>query len=113
VIRQLHAEDRLTPVQQLLTTPSRPREELYDLANDRWEIRNLAGDPAYKDTLLEMRRRLDSWIGETGDKGQTPEPEAIYDAEMEVYLSDKTDPEHVAQIRANIRQMKEWAKAGK
>jgi hypothetical protein len=32
---------------------------------------------------------------------------------MEVYLSDKTDPEQVAQIRANIRQMKEWTKAGK
>jgi arylsulfatase A-like enzyme len=113
VIRELHAEEKLTPVQQLIVAQSRSPEEFYDLESDPWEVRNLARDPEYQDTLIEMRQRLEGWIVETEDKGQAPESEAVYDAEMEVYLSDKTDLEQVAQIRANIRTMKEWAKAGK
>jgi arylsulfatase A-like enzyme len=113
VIRELHADGKLTPAQQLIVAQSRSPEELYDLENDPSEVRNLAGDPGHQDNLLEMRRRLEAWIVETGDKGQTSEPAAVYDAEMEVYLSDKTDPDQVAQIRANIRQMKEWVREGK
>lgn len=35
-------------------------EELYDLAEDPQEIRNLAGDPAYRSRMNEMRSQLES-----------------------------------------------------
>jgi arylsulfatase A-like enzyme len=47
----------------------RPRvpEELYDLAADPHEQRNLAGDPAQTEPLQRMRARLDAHMRETGD----------------------------------------------
>jgi arylsulfatase A-like enzyme len=71
----------------------RPKEELYDRATDPWELNNLADDPAHASTLAELRGILDQWIRETGDKGQIPETEAAYDADMAVYLaSQKRNP---------------------
>ncbi|MFI3332018.1 MAG: sulfatase [Rikenellaceae bacterium] len=52
----------------------RPAEELYDIVNDPHEIHNLASDPTYSKELRKMRRTLDKWIKQTGDKGDTPEP---------------------------------------
>ncbi|KAL1870611.1 hypothetical protein Plec18167_007375 [Paecilomyces lecythidis] len=45
----------------------RPPEELYDLENDPAEVRNVASDPTFKETLLEMRSALEKWQEETGD----------------------------------------------
>lgn len=45
----------------------RPAEELYDLEQDRQEIRNLAGDEEHKDLLVGMRERVTEWQKETGD----------------------------------------------
>jgi N-sulfoglucosamine sulfohydrolase len=47
----------------------RPRvpEELYDLAADPTEQRNLAGDPAHVDVLERLRARLDGHMRETRD----------------------------------------------
>lgn len=45
----------------------RPEEELYDLAADPFERRNLAADPAYGSDLAEMRARLAGWMEGTGD----------------------------------------------
>ena len=42
-------------------------EELYDLENDPHEIRNLAGDPAFRARKRELKATLDRWIEETGD----------------------------------------------
>jgi len=53
----------------------RPAEELYDLNKDPYEINNLAHDPAYKDQLQKLRKKLEDWVIETGDKGQYPEDE--------------------------------------
>ena len=91
----------------------RPAEELYDREADPWELNNLAEDPAYADLLAAMRSVLDRWIAETGDKGQIPESEEAYDAEMAVYLSQVSRPEGYAErLRKNIAQMKAWAAAG-
>jgi uncharacterized sulfatase len=57
--------------------PTRPAEELYDLQNDPHEVHNLAGDAEYQKILKELRAKLDAWIKETGDKGETPEDEEI------------------------------------
>jgi len=73
VMKLLYSQGRLTPEQAHFFAPTRPAEELYDLRADPHELRNLADDPACSDTLNALRARLDAWIAETGDKGETPE----------------------------------------
>jgi arylsulfatase A-like enzyme len=56
-----------------------PPEQLYDTAADPHEIRNLAhsSDPEHRAALLRLRAALDTWIAETGDRGEWPEPDHI------------------------------------
>lgn len=42
-------------------------DELYDLSNDRHELRNLAHDPAWNDVLEELNARLWRQVRRTGD----------------------------------------------
>ena len=37
-------------------------EELYDLENDPREERNLAGDPAHRSTVSELRQAILDWM---------------------------------------------------
>lgn len=102
----------LDAIQQQLFAPMRPAEELYDLASDRWEVKNLATDPAHAAVVTQMRSRLEHWMEETDDRGREPEPAAQYDSDMKVYLAEKPqgrDPE----IERNIALMKKWAADGK
>ncbi|MGC9452704.1 MAG: sulfatase family protein [Oceanipulchritudo sp.] len=46
---------------------ARDRLQLYDLAFDPQERRNLAGDPAYLNARLEMEKRLQHWMVLTDD----------------------------------------------
>jgi uncharacterized sulfatase len=48
---------------------TRPAEELYDLATDPWELKNLAADPAQAATLAKLRADLDAWMAAQGDEG--------------------------------------------
>jgi arylsulfatase A-like enzyme len=89
-LRKLHKDGKLNDVQSLHFAETRAAEELYDLKKDKWEINNLAANPKYKNTLIEMRSILNQWIKETGDKGRFPESEAAYDAEMQKYIDDVT-----------------------
>jgi len=73
LMKELHAQGKLTPVQELFMVPRKPDEELYDLRKDPYEINNLAASPEHKQTLNQMRRILEQWIKDTGDKGQFPE----------------------------------------
>ena len=114
-LRELHADGQLAghPAERLFAVP-RPSEELYDREADPWELKNLAGDPAHAATLAEMRGILDAWIQETNDRGQSPETEAVYDADMKVYLDNqRRRPEYVRILQGNIAQMKAWAAEGK
>ncbi len=45
----------------------RPPEELYDLANDPFEVDNLAGHPDHRHTLHELRAKTEAWQRDTGD----------------------------------------------
>ncbi len=54
---------------------SKPIEELYDTENDPWEIRNLAKDPAYEETLIRLRKANQNWMSEIKDTGFIPEAE--------------------------------------
>jgi arylsulfatase A-like enzyme len=75
VMRQLQAEGKLTPAQTPFMASRRPEEELYDLNSDPYELSNLAASPDQQQTLERLRRLLDAWIEQTGDKGATPEAE--------------------------------------
>jgi choline-sulfatase len=44
------------------------REQLIDLKNDPGEMKNLAGDPAFKTVLEKHRKLLQTWVKQTGDK---------------------------------------------
>ncbi len=77
LMRRLHAEGTLSPVQARFMAATRPSEELYDVAEDSNELQNLADAPGHHGTLIEMRRILDRWIAETGDRGEVAEDPAI------------------------------------
>lgn len=112
-LRELHEQHQLNELQErLLFSPVRPPEELYDLRNDPDELRNLAANPEYSSQLTQMRKRLDDWIAETDDHGRVPEPAAMYDSDMRVYLDNK-NAAATSILSRNIAQMKQWAAEGK
>lgn len=45
----------------------RPREELYDLASDPNEVKNIAGEAKHADVLADLRSRLKKWQTQTKD----------------------------------------------
>ncbi len=45
----------------------RPREELFDLAKDPHQMKNVAADSAYRETVAELRARLMGELERTGD----------------------------------------------
>jgi len=106
-LRALQAAGRLDPVsERLLFAPARPPEELYRWREDRWQLKNLAADPARADMLAVLRGRLDRWMAESADQG--PEPDAMYESDMKVYGGDGSP-----DVEANIATMKRWAAEGK
>jgi arylsulfatase A-like enzyme len=60
---------------QSLPFRTKPVEELYDSENDPWEIKNLAGDPAYTAVLERMRKAETDWMRKIRDVGLVPETE--------------------------------------
>ncbi len=54
----------------------RPAEELYDLRADPWELENLADEPALARVKADLRKRLDAWMAQQGDKGNATEMQA-------------------------------------
>jgi arylsulfatase A-like enzyme len=52
-------------------------DELYNLDDDPWEMRNLAADPTYAEQVYRMTRLYWSYARETGD---TPLAETLYPA---------------------------------
>ncbi len=47
----------------------RPAEELYDIVKDPYELNNLAGDPANRELMDGLRKKLEAWMDQQGDKG--------------------------------------------
>jgi len=74
VWQKLHDEGKLNDVQDRFFR-TKPAEELYDTEADPWEIRNLADDPAQRETLDRMRAELRRWMIEIRDLGFLPEAE--------------------------------------
>jgi hypothetical protein len=70
-----------------LMSPTVASEQLFDTENDPHEIVNLAASNKneHRKALLRMRTALDTWIVETQDRGEFPEPDEIvapFDKEM-------------------------------
>ncbi len=62
----------LNPVQAMFFK-TRPPEMLFDLEQDPFETKNLAADPNYQQTLIELRSLLTHWIGSMPDLSFYPE----------------------------------------
>ena len=113
IIQALHglrAEGGLSGQLEQMFYGERPEEELYDLAEDPWEMRNLAGDSTHEKTLLEMRSILKRWIEDTGDRGQAFETAEEYDSDMAVYRRGQQGPQGQI-LERNIGDVEAWRKA--
>lgn len=55
----------------------RPQFELYDLANDPYELHNRADTPAYEPVQKRLKAALDQWMEQQGDKGVETELNAF------------------------------------
>lgn len=77
LLKELHAQGKLTPAQAKLCEPTMAPEELYDLEADPHEINNLARSSAHASELKRLREALDRWIADTNDQGQQIEPPSL------------------------------------
>lgn len=67
IMRQMYANDELTPYQSFFFEDQKPKEEFYDLLNDRNEENNLVDNKKYKELLDKFRTQE-----KTFDKEMTP-----------------------------------------
>jgi len=67
-MQRLRAEEKLPEVQSTCFRAPRPREELYDLTTDPYELNDLARDPAHLDTLERLRAEYKHWRIRTREK---------------------------------------------
>ena len=74
--RKLFQEGKLDKSQSAFFLP-RPKEMLFDLSQDPYEINNLASDPDYQDLLFEMRTDLRERLSDLPDTSFIPEPFAV------------------------------------
>ena len=99
-LKRLRDAGELTEYQREHWFGERPRDELYDLANDPHEVNNLADDPAYAEELKRHREILETWMKETDDQGQYPEPavqlKATYDLwkDKPIFKNAEVNPEY-------------------
>ncbi len=99
-LKRLRDSGKLTPYQMEHWFGKRPAEELYDLAADPHQINNLASDPKFADELKRHRELLETWIKESGDKGQSPESaiqlKATFDLwkNKPIFKDAKVNPEY-------------------
>ena len=67
----------LTPEQALWFQETKPREELYDLEKDPYELNNLAENSEYAKVLKTLRAACRDWLDGTGDLGAIPEAQMV------------------------------------
>ena len=92
LMRHLHAMEKLPAEQSKWFADTRPEEELYDVSQDPFEMKNLAENPQYSDILKKMRNNLKNWIKETNDQGEKaedPKEAKFYLEKMEELYDEK------------------------
>lgn len=100
--RQMMAKGQMNETQLIFFGPDKEPEELYDLDRDPHEIHNLAKDPAYAKELKRHRNFLQTWIDETGDKGQQPEPDIGLRCTLKCWGAKCVNPEYT-RIRKQMQ----------
>jgi hypothetical protein len=90
LLKQLHAEGKLTPPQDAMCQPTMPAEELYDMQEDPFQLNNLVTStkPEHQATLKRLSGVLDQWIIDINDKGRTPESPEV----LRMVENEKTKP---------------------
>ncbi len=73
-IRSSYANGTLPEAGVKLMAQKKPVEELFDLKNDSQELRDISGDPNYKEVLERMRNAHKQWSLKVTDAGLIPEP---------------------------------------
>ncbi|MCX6588081.1 MAG: sulfatase [Acidobacteria bacterium] len=63
----LARQGKLSAVHNRLVQPARPMVEIYDLADDPDEFRNLAGRPEHAAIQVELQKKLAEWMEQTYD----------------------------------------------
>ena len=71
------AENDIFAKQQIHKYQYRPKEELYDIINDPYQMHNLIDDVKYASEVKKLRRQLQRWMDSQGDKGQETEMRAL------------------------------------
>ncbi len=79
----------LTPAQADVFLAPRPQVELYEVAGDRHQLNNLAGQASYAEREKEMKSLLDRWAEETGDTVPETISGDTFDRETGDALADK------------------------
>ncbi len=80
LLKELHAQGKLTPVQEVLCAPTMPPEEFFDLETDPYEIKNLVNStqPEHQAALKRLRTEMDQWLTASDDQGRFMEsPEVV------------------------------------
>ena len=76
-LNKLWKENLLIKDHGLWFETPKPKEELYDLTKDPYELNNLADKISLRDTLFFLREVLDQWIVSTKDLGEYSERELL------------------------------------
>src|SRR5262249_46463922 len=79
LLKHLHAQGKLHPVQEFYCQPTMPAEELYDMQADPDETVNLvtSENPEHRAALTRLRAVLEKWIEESNDQGRFMEPPEV------------------------------------
>jgi len=94
VMKELSQQGQLDAIQGRFFSSERPPEELYALADDPFELNNLAADPEFAKVLANHVAILDNWIKETDDKGQYPEQEEGLKLMLGIWGAHAVNPEY-------------------
>ena len=97
-LNKLWKENLLIKDHRLWFETPKPKEELYDLTKDPYELNNLADKISLKDTLFFLREVLDQWIINTNDLGEYSEKELI---KKWFYMGKLKKLESLTKIRKN------------
>jgi len=74
---RLRKEGELTQEQSLWFREHKPKEELFDVWNDPYELNDLSSNPDYHEKLLTMRAACKDWTNNIHDTGLIPEAQLI------------------------------------
>jgi len=72
IMRELNKEGKLNSLQASFFSPTKQKEELYDIVNDPYETTNLIDNPEYKEVVRKMRGYYANWNSKNHDHGMDP-----------------------------------------